>query len=388
MYKDPTGEANLLGTPETEREFYAQVTIDSQEAYAILGRCPIVINDQPTQEECAQLMGGARGQNYRDAWMSVLGGSERRMKQVQAKWNEQIGKGIPRVIVSFNTEHQVRVMQWARAMTKAVKSFFNGQNIIHIAGRPIRFVVAEASADALDLYGELFSDSVPLVVVSCDDTVVYGGDDLKPPFLSKFIETDYSMYDQSVTDPHWKRIIATWLGWGASEEWAQELLWSILSAFRAGKRGERLTGSTHVLTPTGSSVTSIIGSLVNLANWINAILKGISIEESSKQFGFTIKSEYKDTYMGNTFLRGWWNATPSGALGWSNLPSLSLKLGKLFRDPATISKVNSHAVVFRAIMDGVTVPDDYPILGAMRRLSRRLADHDEHARKVLVTPTL
>jgi hypothetical protein len=145
--------------------------------------------------------------------------------------------------------------------------------------------------------------------------------------------------------------------------------------------------------PTGLSITSIVGSLFNITNWANAISKRISIEESSEQLGLTIKTVYSKTLDGLTLLRGWWVETSDAPEGrvWMNLPSLSLKLGKLFKDPTIMAKEKDRslatAMSFRAVMESVsTIPSNYPIIGAMLDKARSLSDHGPRLEKIINDP--
>ena len=88
----------------------------------------------------------------------------------------------------------------------------------------------------------------------------------------------------------------------------------------------------------------------------------------------TAKLKTSESLENCTFLRGFfWGA--QDVCGWSVLPSTVLKIGKLMRDPRDLFKGDAqsvYAAALDAICSSISVPEDYPILGAFVAMAKRL----------------
>jgi hypothetical protein len=377
-YSDPT--KGQLATPDDEQRFYASIGEQCVEAAEWMKRQPLQPESYLTLEECGKAMGGARGRNFLESIETYMDGSSRWKKHIQEKWNEQLtykeGGLKPRLITAFSTDWQNATQQLARELSRQAKAWFNGTRVLTVGGRPVRFCIADPKPETLDSYGDLLTGSTPFVLVSGDDTIMGPGNDADPPFSLRFGESDYSMYDQSQFLILWQHAV-TWLeGWGFGARAIELIYKAVKDDVTGGKKhplSAKMHGRMHPHMPSGKSITTIIGSLFNLTNWANGIQKKISIEESSRQLGLTVKTAYSKTLEGMTFLRGWWVHSRQGNWTWANLPSLVLKLGKTFKNPVTIVRENAHAAVLKAICMSVQVAEDYPILGALNSVAQRLA---------------
>jgi len=401
-FADPTdGE---FASPRSEREFITRVERNLFHASEWIGDRPLRLDDLPSHCQCAAAMGGAKGRNYMDTHERLEQGVVLMKKRIQEKWNEQLkygSKGVkPRLITALTTDIQVLTMQVARSLSARAKEYFNGTRCMSIkqiegceAGRDhlVRFCIADPKPHKMNEYGRLMQEPIPFVIVSCDDTLASSGGRSFGPFGDGFLETDYTMYDQTQFIPLW-RALAEWsIKWKFPVGWIDVVRSSVEQQFSGGKKRPvpmKIRGRMHAQMPTGISITSIVGGLFNITNWTNSVIRGVSIEKSSEMLGLKIKVIASRTLEGTTFLRGWWNRSLSGVFTWANLPSLSLKLGKSFKDPRTICKSPEAAAhLFRAVLESTkNLPDDYPILGAMLRTARRLADQDEALEKLKRDP--
>lgn len=380
MFVDPSQGG--MASPATEAVFLNAVREELKRTGRILEEIPLVLDELPTYEECARSMGGAKGANFMQTYQSMEQGDVFRRKKVQEKWNEQIkaeSDGVkPRLITAVTTDLQVDTMQYARAVTSWLKNYFNGANVVDVDGRSVRFCIADAKPEVLNSYGAYLQGSTPLILVSCDDTVLSSGEDRVAPFEASYGESDYSKYDQSETLPFWEMLSQVWTRWGLDPRVMDWLVWCACTEFKGGKKQckplWRVAGFAHAQMPTGISVTSIFGSLNNIAIWIKAISERTTITSAASKLGVTIKTAWADSLHKVTFLRGWWLDGGDDHV-WVNLPSVCLKMGKSFRDPYSIVKdLQAPAMLFRAIMESVGgIPFDYPILGAFRGVAARLA---------------
>jgi hypothetical protein len=277
-------------------------------------------------------------------------------------------------------------------LTEDLKGTFNGQTVTEIktiSGKTerVRFVISSGDVNDMHDYGKLMDESAePVVLVSCDDTVGSRGKSTHPTFTTMldFFEADYSAYDQSQLFWMWSTILV-WLNQILPPRLFQIMKCSILAQtsmpFRAKIGVLSIKGLSHVQMPTGASFTSIFGSLNNFMLWVIAIHLELPIEKACKLVGVTIKLADSDNLGDVTFLRGFWGRhMMSNRLLWTNMPSLSLKIGKILVDPSILARksmtkpdpVLAAHTVWWAMMKSVKVPEDYPILGAMKTLSEKL----------------
>jgi len=283
----------------------------------------------------------------------------------------------------------------ARGLTDALKKIFNGTNIHDVGGKKVRICLAKADAESLNSYAEGLVGSIPMIAISGDDSGYSSGGHRYGPFQSEFGEADYTAYDQSQLAPLWAALCEFCESWGLPPAFFNNLWRCIVNAVKGGKKtdgGMKFAATIHPQMFSGMSVTNIVGGLFNVMNYVKAILEDLTIEESSRRMGFTVKHVARDRLADMTFLRGWWQPTADGDHIWMNLPSACLKLGKIFKDPTSLVKGpgdrrEKTAIVFRAVMESLAnVPDDYPLLGAMKRSARQLAGLDERTLKLSKDP--
>jgi hypothetical protein len=384
-YADPT--EGKFATSEEERKHIKAVTKELESIRGWMCSLPLSPEDQLDHEECAKAMGSAKGRNYMESLRSLEQGNAQFRKKLQEKWNEFLKGFKPRMITAFSTDVQNVTMQMARELTRIVKEHFNGENISTIAGKQVRFCVAKADPDSLNRYGMLVNDTTPLILISCDDTLALANGTQWAPFFGKDNEADFSMFDQSEIESFWIEFQVWAKEWGYSEHWARFTFHCMMQAWKSVKKFPehiKMNGKFHVHMGTGFSLTSIGGSLFNVSDWAKAIKDGLSIEECSKRLGLNIKTNTSISFEdGATFLRGWWVTAKNGTDKiWMNLPSLSLKIGKVFKDPAIIARkiktsISKENLVFKAVLSSLKgMPEDYPILGSMIKLSKRLVGQD------------
>jgi len=392
--RDPTG--GMLCDIKTEMAYYARIAIEIKGAAAWLKTLPVTMEKEYTHEECAAAMGGAKGRNYTETLERMVHGDVILRNTIQEKWNEQVKSGSPvnyfltmhgkpRLICAVSTDEQVLTMGIARGLTDALKKIFNGTNIHDVGGKKVRICLAKADAESLNSYADGMKGSIPMIVISGDDSAYSSGGHRYGPFQSEFGEADYTAYDQSQLKPLWDAFNEFCEAWRLPQAFFDNLWRCIVNAVKGGKKtdgGMKFAATIHPQMFSGMSVTNIVGGLFNIMNYVKAILEDLTIEESSRRIGFTVKHVARDRYEDVTFLRGWWQPTADGDHIWMNLPSACLKLGKIFKDPTSLVKgpgdrAEKTAIVFRAVMESLAnVPDDYPLLGAMKRSARQLAGLD------------
>jgi hypothetical protein len=400
ILKDPTG--GLLKTPEREESFYTWVklktTSASMQFLDMMEAIQFSNLDLPSVEECAAMMSGLKGKllNATHALLNMTTIKPR--KTVNVKWNEHIKDGTPespdlksRAVSAMSNDCQEVDQPIIRMLTHDAKETFDGSTVTEIktvSGNTerVRFVISNGDLKAANGYGTLMEESSEaVVVVSCDDTVGTRGDSKHPTFsaMKQYFEADYSAYDQSQLFWMWSTLL-TWLSSILPPDLFEIIKASILTQtsmpFKAKVRGFSIKGQSHVQMPTGASFTSIFGSLHNFMLWVLAIHLELPITEACKLVGVTIKLQESDDLKDVTFLRGFWALNKSNERVWTNMPSLSLKIGKILVDPSILAKkslerpdpVLAAHTVWWAMMQSVKVPYDYPILGAMRAKSETL----------------
>jgi hypothetical protein len=399
---DPTG--GLLSDPETEMAFYMVISVAIEDAFTWFDELGISLDKDYSIAECAHAMGSTKGRNLTETYERMLDGQYIQRTTMQEKWNEQVKStengnftpGIkPRLICAVATDDQVHTLGLARALMTELKRVFDGDRIFSVGDYRVRICIAQTDADSLSSYGAAMQGTVPFLVVLGDDAALSSGSETTGPFTAPFMEGDYGQYDHTQFMPLWHRLRRTCAALGIPSWWIEKLIDCIIRGLKGGKAypvRAKISAKAHPQMHSGLSVTSVVGSLFNIMNWVNAMLKKITISESSRSFGFKIKEVSRTTLEQVTFLRGWWQPNHTGAHTWVALPSACLKLGKLFRDPCTLvkgdySNATKTAMVFRAVMESVAgLPDDYPILGAMRCMSRSLAGHCERVTQIMNDP--
>lgn len=355
-----------------------------------------------TKEECVAAMGGYKGRALEAAWeqADLTGVVDKTAGQV--KYNEtlkasRVGEnGVvqvkPRAVKNVDTTLQTHILPVARMLAKTIKEVFDGRQVYQIGKYLVRIVVAHATPDEMQRYAELLLSGDLVILISCDDTFVAFGR-YSAEFGKAGQETDYTSYDQSQHRGFWladRMILGRW--WNDSAWWSLHdrinnapVRGKCRSSGEVGADFDRTMAVIRCSMRTGVGTTSDFGSLHNVEAHVYWLLTGPRpFADSCAELGLVAKvQDHVDTCNGGTFLKGFfWDGT------WNVVPSASLKLGKLMRNPAKLLKApvrEASEAMFAAIMSSVDVPADYPILGAMRTLSRRLI---RAADRVSVSQTL
>jgi hypothetical protein len=333
-------------------------------------------------EECARLMGGAKGRNLMDAHRQITVGAGYFRKKEQMKWNEIIkrnpGLGVkPRVIEALTTAYQAECQSAVRGFTNECKRYYNMQ--VRLWPRrdgtkvPVTCVIADPNPKTMHIYADAINNNEHLtIILNCDDVTAAGGD-TNVIASGEAFNGDFSMYDQTQFRPHFERL---------SEDLkftdfpTDSMMEQVDAAFTAkvrdypGETAVKIEGHAHSHEPTGWAGTSIVGSVFHVRAWRLAVYLDIPIAEAAAMLGFklTMASTNRNQAV---FLRHW--LSEYGAIP---VPSQCLKLGKIFKHPEHLTKskgIDAYVTAFAAVTLSVQgVPDDYPILGAFLRASKRL----------------
>lgn len=399
LCRDPTGEREMFSSIVLESAWNGEVATRIEQTVDILCQMPVRLERLPTVEECADALDSKKRRAFLQTWQEMQLGNYDLRAHASVKHNEWIkfkDEGIiPRMIIGFDNAAPVLLAQYARELMRALKAHFNFSVIQHIPTdigiiRQVRLVIAHPTPDDLTSYASS-QDGIPVVVVSGDDQLAFSGNsDILPFRSSTEVEGDFAMFDATVIEAIQNGIRRAYSAWGLDTVWISLIakLCALAIVFKRGRRVQNsISGRVHMQLPTGISVTSITGSLVTILVWTHAIRKCISIEDAAEDFGMNLKVQYLAPGQG-TFLRGWWPRNKKGdGVVWARLPS-PVKLCKILPSPVMLLRQGdaSHALMFRAVMESTNVDEDYPILGALLVLSRRLAGRSARADAVIRDP--
>jgi hypothetical protein len=399
-YLDPFG---IYADPVTEEQKLLEIErrLEPVQAWIVSHTKGRFTTMYRTQEVCARELGGYKGANYLRCCESVIDHGYFSQTQAQAKINETIkGAGFnaqriflkPRTVKNVSTDLQTGVLPFSRAFAEDCKCIFNGDPC-RIGRFVARFAIAQVDPEHMDAYGQLFATSPDLCcVVSCDDTSVSTGR-YQSYFGYVTDDSDFSQYDQSqlkaLFDIDFKAM-------------ANDVSPTLIKAFATlhhainsmavkGKIKDPETGDWVKMRAilrysmrTGVGTTSSFGGLHNIYTRIYWLLRSeespMSFDRTCAELGIVVKLAKRNALEGAIFLRGWFIG-PS--YQWSILPSAVLKLGKLMKNPIALLQLKSAIsdaeaeklaaqTMFYAIMRSVDVPDDYPLIGAFKRLANRL----------------
>jgi hypothetical protein len=149
----------------------------------------------------------------------------------------------------------------------------------------------------------------------------------------------------------------------------------------------KMTGQAHPHMPTGGAGTHFWGGKFHKWVWIYAIGERIPFTLACAHLGLKVKEQWHDRLEDATFLRGWFHRAAPPAHGWAfaALPSVILKAaGKLLKDPVAMARDPKGAeMFFSAIMAGIPLSLDYPIVGAFRALATRCAGASERVQRLV-----
>jgi hypothetical protein len=343
-----------------------------------------------TRQECAQAMRGAKGLAFTAAWLESDAMGMTHRTTVQVKYNETVKAARlnpmgqvelkPRSVKNVHTSMQTHILPVSRMLAKTLKEVFDGETVFDIAGVLVRIAIAHATPENMVRYAKLLQGDDMFILISCDDTVVSAG---RYTAVLGFAgqETDYGSFDQSQSGPFWdgdEEILSpiwdlpTW--WKLHDDInCAAVVANVSSGPGPDAPHMRLRAAIRRCMRTGVGTTSDLGSLHNIQSHVKWIIGGITVpfEKSCDELGLVAKVVYHQKTNGMTFLKGFfWDGT------WNVLPSACLKLGKIMRDPVTLTGLpDAHvaaSVMFQAVMAGVDVPPDYPLLGVFRSMSLQL----------------
>lgn len=402
MYQSPEIEAAALKMLEERLSAVVPIMDDILEG--------MELHNWATELECAWGLGGTKGANFLAAAEDVKQHGEVNKTRAQDKYNETIkAAGVergevvlkPRSVKNVSTQDQTDILPVSRALTKDFKGHFDGNKVFQVGRFQIRIVIAHATREEMRRYAELLGTSSEMVlIVSCDDMVLSLGR-YAPEFGCAVIELDYTAYDQSQHKALWitlRTLLKKKMDWNGFEAWFNKHFLINCAPVTAKLKWMGtvvvIKALLRCMMRTGVGTTSIFGSIHNIIAivfWLcecNVYGTRNPLKDSCERIGLIAKVIKRDRLDGTIFLRGMFIGN-----SWNVLPSASLKLGKVMKDPTLIvprkcvpdgdsgrermentteHRQRAACFVFAAVMKSVDVPDDYPILGAMKQLSEKL----------------
>ncbi len=365
----------------------------------------------PTLAQCVEIM-GKRGRRIEQAHVATESrGENLQLKtNITLKWNETIsaqkdmGDFVtmkPRAIVNLDAIYHAQMTQWARAIADVLHELFDGR-IHYVAGVPVRIFFASGyNQDKLNQLGQALAEGEIVIAAAGDDSCV-GWGVLTRQGMEPFGEADQGQFDHTQDEGPTFLAAGVWLRALGCPAWFVSLLRECCSiAYKVKTKRMVVKGEAEVQMPTGITLTTVMNSVATVLNKVNYVEWLVShpdevpdFTELGRDLGFVVKYHGKPDVGELTFLRGWWRLDTQGAYVWLPLPSALLKLGKILRDPVTITHVHKQGkkvqrtseeavkVVAWALArcyDGV--PRDYPVLGefleVMKRCGKRTKIHIE-----------
>jgi len=287
----------------------------------------------------------------------------------------------PRIIRNVATEYQVDTLPEGRVFKSQMQGLFDGSCVFQVGHYSVRFVIAKTIL--LDQYAELLSTSrEAVVVVSCDDCVYAGGAfSGSRVFPANFGENDFEAWDQSQLLPLWEWFLEACNVLRLSEEFAQKIFATACAKFITRRGIATMTGVAHCQMATGCAVTSDLGSVFDILMWVHAMIHDVAFPESCQSLGVRTKLQNADDLEGVTFLKGWFCRDEQERLVWCNLPSCVLKMGKIFRNPMSLSGHRDPHVAALLCQGAICssfphVEGSYPIVGAFLKQIQSLLRAD------------
>jgi hypothetical protein len=351
-------------------------------------------------EECASLMPGTKGARIMRAHdMALKGLSVKLYKEVKVKWDETLPLKIlsegatvkPRAITNLDPVYHAACLPYARAIAEYLHTMFDGDFVFHVGDDriPVRFHFCSGYTP-INLQRILYDiDSGDVVVcVAGDDSFVSWG-----RYWSTlgggyhFAECDQSAFDHSQDKGPMEFNMNQWMRKiGVPSHIIHLFNLQTSSPYKIKTRNGQLVikGEAGVQMPTGASITTTVNSHNTLCMYWFAIWKRIHLNDAAFYLGFTIKYHPKSLLTECTFLKGWW--LPSLTCHkWLPLPSAVVKLGKVLRDPSSITGQKDPQKAIQVVAYAIArsygqVDESYPILGPFLMMLLRLSKTTEDER--------
>jgi hypothetical protein len=289
---------------------------------------------------------------------------------------EGLGGIKPRTITCLPLILQFHIQPWMRRASKKFKEVL--AKPFFLRGRWYWFTYA-AGMNATDLTNWLHvaTDWVDqnggvAGILMGDDSLLYDG------YLKKFVETDFSHYDQSQCG-HLITIDEQMLvGLGVPLSVAQTL--TIIAARRSKSRGRTAGRSWEIVFKparpgrvSGAPNTSLSNTINNMIAMILAGEQGYTPERFA-ELGLEAVISFHDDVGKATFLKGAWFLNKSGGRDWITLQGRLLKAGKLTSPLETQSDINIMA--YGLAMGLGEINESFPLLGPFRKKLLELSGHE------------
>jgi hypothetical protein len=274
---------------------------------------------------------------------------------------------------------------YSRAITETLHELFDG-SVRSFCGVNIRVHFASGyDAQKLSDMSHDFLSGECCVAVSGDDSAVAWGP-LSEHFAGySFGEGDQSQFDHT-QDQGPQKAAKRWMEVLGVPYWFIQMVYECCSrSYSVYHKRLVVKGEAGVQMPTGITMTTVLNSMSTLIMYLYYIKhrESFNIEEAARRLGFTLKYFPHSSFGHVTFLKGWWRRDIFGANIWMPLPSASLKIGKLLRDPETIAprKVGAQRAVelvaFALASSYGNIPNDYPIFGPFLQVMLRCGHNNE-----------
>ena len=291
---------------------------------------------------------------------------------------------IPRIITSYPTEDQVVLLPFARAVSDMLHMLGSFEEPVLLPLHTAKGVISleiyyggGLNSGALGRLGDRFLNSANIVLaVAGDDSLVSFGAHAGPLGVARYLENDFSMFDQSEDMGPLVECLREWgPAAGLSEQVIDILIRMCSSGYTIKWKNVHIKGEAGVQMGTGIAFTSVWNSINNIAAYLHFFRRLAAhdgdrfelVKTAMKEMGLKAKPVMTEEFLDVTFLKGWWLTDDEMKTHWFSLPSLIVKLGKAFNDPERVTKRKgreAYRMYARAVVLSLgTFPVNYPILG-------------------------
>jgi len=313
-------------------------------------------------------------------------------KSYSVKWDETIpAKAVeyngeqtwdikPRAICKLDPSYHAETAAWSRLLADSLHLVCDVDNpdteiMSYFCSGYTQTQLSKVFA-LFELHRPIFAvagdDSICKIVLE-DETVLY-------------VEADFSMCDQSQDECPLGEFMRLWvhkLMLGDVPLRSYQESFSKPYVVKSKNFDIVIRGDAGWQLCTGSTATTIVNSLNNLALWhyvyrkrstLNTKDPAKQIETLALELGFTLKVQvFREPTM-MTFLKGWFVPCLANDLKyvWMPLPSAVVKVGKIMKNPLKYFK-NYHQVCYMIGQSYQHIPSNLPILGPFFRMFDRLA---------------
>jgi len=356
----------------------------------------------PSEQECAALMGGARGRHLLEMYELVHGGSSKMRVTFSLKRGEWLPvKSIlvasilryyvkPRGICPINEVGHASLIGGGRQAMTALCAVLDGRlhTIVGVSGLvsfSITVVCGYSGAQLSALAEQVTSHPGWGFLVSGDDGLMVSHPVVCSPAV--IVPTDASRFEASIAAPQSRAGLLSLALAGMDDRFLEVLTEALFAGFKVKHRSRMyvVISLLGAMEKSGLGTTTLFNCIVHVLFILRFVmitplrrvqasqLEGMYVR-SAADCGFTLTSESCTDIGQCVFLRGWWRKAADGQRIWLPVPGMIGKLGKVGRDPVTITKVkfqpklsyaDALATVARSIAACYNVDRQYPILGAM-----------------------